>query len=107
MVNLVSAVWMSLGLLTLTLLLASKIRIPYGRHTRTGWGPLISNRWGWFIMELPALLIMPILAIAGPVKLSGLSWLLIGLWAFHYLHRTIIFPFNPLKLLVVGVEQSS
>jgi len=25
---------------------------PYGRFTKTDWGPMISNRLGWFFMEL-------------------------------------------------------
>ncbi len=55
---------------------------------------MIPNRWGWFLMELPALIIMPVLAITGPNKPTGLTWLLVALWVFHYAHRTLVFPFK-------------
>lgn len=65
---------------------------PYGRHFRKGWGPSLPNRWGWIIMELPALLFVPIL-----FYLSGtdetVDLILVGLWVLHYGHRTLIFPF--------------
>ena len=33
---------------------------PYGRHFRQGWGPSVSPRTGWILMELPALLVIGI-----------------------------------------------
>ena len=45
-------------------------------------------------MELPALLIFPLLAILGPREKDILSLILIGLWSLHYINRTIIFPFR-------------
>ena len=84
--------WIALAVFTFPWLL--KFRAPYGRHSREGWGPMVSNKWAWFIMELPALLIMPILAISGPVELSTVSILLVGMWSFHYINRTLIFPFR-------------
>ena len=71
-----------------------KVRAPYGRHTTSGWGPSIDNHWGWFIMEIPALLTFPILASFGPEEKDTLSWILIGLWLIHYINRVIIFPFR-------------
>jgi len=71
-----------------------KIRAPYGRHVRSGWGPMIDNHWGWFWMEVPALLTFPLLAIFGPAEKDTLSWVLIALWGFHYLNRVLIFPFR-------------
>jgi hypothetical protein len=86
--------WIVIGIFTFIILLVTKVRTPYGRHTRTGWGPLIANKWGWFFMELPALFIMPVLSIIGPNGTSKLNWLLAGLWFLHYAHRTLIFPFR-------------
>ena len=71
-----------------------KIRTPYGRHTTTKWGPMIQNNKGWFWMEVPALITFPTLAIAGPQEKDLLSWILIGLWTFHYVNRVLIFPFR-------------
>jgi hypothetical protein len=89
-----SYIWIGIGIVTMLVLLFTKIRAPYGRHSRPGWGSLIPNKWGWFFMELPALVIMPTLAIFGPREKDVLSWLLIALWMFHYANRTLVFPFR-------------
>ena len=87
-------IWIFVGIITFIVLVAFNIRAPYGRHTAPGWGKLIPNHWGWFWMELPAFLTCPLLAIFGPAEKSMASWVLIGLWVFHYAHRTLIFPFK-------------
>lgn len=87
-------VWIAIGIITLATLLLTKIRAPYGRHVTDQWGKTISNRWGWIIMEVPALLIMPLLFLLGPAEKDWLSWLLLALWLLHYINRTIIFPFR-------------
>lgn len=87
-------IWIGIGLLTGLLLLWFRIRAPYGRHTRPGWGPMIDNKWGWFWMEMPALIVMPVLALLGPNPQTPYLLLLTGLWLFHYLYRTLIFPFR-------------
>lgn len=86
--------WIAVAVITLIVLVVTKIRAPYGRHTTDKWGKMIDNKWGWFFMELPALMICPLIAILGPTPKSDLSWLLIGLWSLHYFNRTIIFPFR-------------
>ncbi len=87
-------IWIGVAILTFVSLVFTGIRAPYGRHSNNRWGKTIDNHWGWFWMELPALLIFPILAILGPNEKTILSWLLISLWLFHYVYRTLIFPFK-------------
>lgn len=84
--------WIAIAVVTLVTLVITKIRAPYGRHTTEGWGKMIDNRLGWFIMELPAFLLCPLLAILGPAEKSPLTWLVTGLWVLHYFNRTVIFP---------------
>lgn len=84
--------WMVVAILTLPLLL--RLRAPYGRHTTAGWGPTIANHWGWFWMELPALLVFPLMVMLGPREQGPLTWLLVALWTLHYINRTLIFPFR-------------
>ena len=55
--------WIALGLITFLYLIYSKTRAPYGRHVKKKAGILMDNSFGWFIMELPALIIMPILSL--------------------------------------------
>ena len=84
--------WTIIALVTFPFLL--RVRVPYGRHARVGWGPQVDNHWGWFWMELPALLIFPMMTLLGPRPKDLLSWMLVGLWTLHYVNRTLIFPFR-------------
>jgi hypothetical protein len=92
--NLLVWSWIGIAIITFLVLVIFKIKAPYGRHTSNRWGKMIANHWGWFWMELPALLVFPMLTIFGPAEKSLLSWLLIGLWVIHYFYRTLIFPFK-------------
>ncbi|MTI33086.1 DUF1295 domain-containing protein [Xanthovirga aplysinae] len=101
--------WISLALILFPLLL--KIKVPYGRHTHSGWGRMIDNRKAWLIMEIPALLIFPFLALSGPQQKTPLLWLILILWVVHYGNRVFIFPFRlrtqgkkmPLLILLMGI----
>ena len=55
--------WIIVAVLTMILLLF--VTAPYGRHTKSNWGPMISNRMGWLIMELPALLLQFLIFLTG------------------------------------------
>jgi len=92
--ELLNYVWIGVAVITFVVLVFTKIRAPYGRHTSDKWGKMIANRWGWFWMELPAFLIFPLVTIFGPREKDVLTWVLVGLWSLHYLNRTIIFPFR-------------
>lgn len=85
-------IWIIFPIILFPILL--KIRAPYGRHTTESWGPMVDNHWGWFWMEIPALLTFPLLAILGPSDKTFLSWILILLWLIHYVNRVLVFPFR-------------
>ncbi len=51
------------------------VTAPYGRHARPGWGPTLPAKWGWVVMEAPS-----------PLGFAGL-------WLFHYVYRSFVFPF--------------
>jgi protein-S-isoprenylcysteine O-methyltransferase Ste14 len=65
---------------------------PYGRHFREGWGPSMTARASWMLMEAPALLVIGIIVVSSGQPLSPLTLLLLGLWEVHYLYRTCVFP---------------
>jgi 3-oxo-5-alpha-steroid 4-dehydrogenase 1 len=90
--NTIVAIWIGIALLLFPVLL--RVTAPYGRHTRRGWGPLISNRTGWIIMELPALLVFWAFAFSGAEKQAPFDYLFIALWSAHYLNRSIVYPFR-------------
>ena len=85
-------VWIGVALVIFPLVL--KITAPYGRHTNTTWGPLISNRAGWILMESPALFFFAILFIFGKNHHNLIPWIFFTLWIIHYTNRTLIFPFR-------------
>jgi len=85
--------WIVLAIFTLILLLF--VRAPYGRHQRPGWGPAIPARIGWFVMELPSLIIFPIfwLRLSNNDSQPNHAVIILStLWLAHYFHRTVIWP---------------
>lgn len=90
--NLICWIWISTGVITFLVLL--KIPQPYGRHTKSNWGPMINNRLGWLIMELPALLVFVFFVRFTTNWLNLTLLTAFALWVLHYFNRAIIFPFR-------------
>jgi 3-oxo-5-alpha-steroid 4-dehydrogenase 1 len=90
--QLIQFAWIALAVIVFFLLL--KITAPYGRHTTANWGPLVSNRLGWLLMELPVLVVLFLFLLPAAKTISAVSWVLIGLFSLHYFNRVFIFPFR-------------
>ena len=90
----INFLWIAIAIITFCSLLIFNIKAPYGRHSSTNWGKMISNKWGWFIMELPAFILMPLLSLIGHSEKDLTTILLLILWTIHYGNRTLIFPFR-------------
>ena len=90
--NIVAIVWTILALAIVPQQL--KVTAPYGRHTRTGWGPMISNQLGWCLMELVSLVVFAGLFLAGPAEKTAPMWVFFALWCAHYVNRSLIFPWR-------------
>lgn len=88
------AVWWMFGLAAVTFIGVSVVVAPYGRHVRTGFGPTMPARWGWVLMESPAVLALLAFYLTGdePGQVGAVA--LLGLWLLHYVHRTFVFPFR-------------
>ena len=84
--------WIILAVVVFLVLL--KITAPYGRHTTPKWGPLISNKWGWVIMELPVLIVLYAMIFPGIILFSFPYLIMIGLFSLHYINRVFVFPFR-------------
>ena len=69
------------------------VRAPYGRHIRAGWGPTLENRLGWFIMELPAVLVFGLIVLLY-AQLNATVVILFLLWELHYVHRDLVYPWT-------------
>lgn len=68
------------------------VTAPFGRHTTESWGVTIDNKLGWFLMEMPSLLIMAYFLFFGTYSFGSYVWILFACWIFHYFNRTIIYP---------------
>jgi hypothetical protein len=84
--------WIMLAIVVFFLLF--KITAPYGRHSTGKWGPMIPNKWGWLLMELPVLLVLWYFILPEKKNIDTASWVMIGLFSLHYFNRVFIFPFR-------------
>jgi 3-oxo-5-alpha-steroid 4-dehydrogenase 1 len=83
-------VWIGFALLLFPVML--NVTAPYGRHSKRNWGLMISNRLGWFIMEIPSLVLFLFFVIMYGDFSNILLLIATFLWVSHYFHRAIIFP---------------
>ncbi len=78
------------------------VSAPYGKTYRTGWGPALGGRRGWFVQEIisPITLLLVFyltqarLAPAGdplPLKPQPVHVFLF-MWSVHYAHRAVLYP---------------
>lgn len=84
--------WIALAVIVFLILL--KTTAPYGRHSSAKWGPLVPNKWGWVIMELPVLVVLWFFLSSAIKDISTAAWIMIGLFCLHYINRVFIFPFR-------------
>jgi 3-oxo-5-alpha-steroid 4-dehydrogenase 1 len=68
------------------------VTAPYGRHFREGWGPSIPSRTSWFLMELPAMVVIAGVVLFDERRASSIALVLLGLWEMHYIYRACLFP---------------
>lgn len=88
-------VWAVLATAFLTFALLLRLTAPYGRHySGRGWGPEMSNRAGWVVMELPATVLFACIYFLGDAAFDLVPLILLGVWQCHYLNRNFIFPFR-------------
>ncbi|MCU0376676.1 MAG: DUF1295 domain-containing protein [Bacteroidales bacterium] len=88
--NLLVWLWTAIGIMVFLLLLF--VTAPYGRHSSKKWGVTIPDRLGWFMMEVPALLIFIWLIITGSAQKTAVVWIIAFLYTFHYFNRSVIYP---------------
>ncbi len=84
--------WSLLALLVFAALFF--ITAPYGRFTRGGWGPTLSSRLGWMLMEAPSAVLMVVFFFMGDRIVNPVAWVFLLIWESHYLHRAFVYPFQ-------------
>ncbi len=88
--NLICWAWIAVAIIIFPILL--RVTQPYGRHSKTSFGPMINNKFGWFIMEFPSLAIFGYFLIFKSNLSNALILVPALLWLIHYIHRVLIFP---------------
>ena len=86
------AAWMVLAGVAGVALLARPA--PYGRFAARGGRRAIPSRWGWLLMESPAVLFFVALWATGRHRDAPVSLAFLLLWLAHYLWRTFVYPFR-------------
>jgi 3-oxo-5-alpha-steroid 4-dehydrogenase 1 len=82
--------WIVVGIIAGLILL--RIEAPYGRFSNRNWGPMISNKLGWFLMEATVMV-----AFSFRFPFQYFNWqtpasIMIALFFIHYIHRSIVYP---------------
>jgi len=66
---------------------------PYGRYTVEDWGPMISNRLAWIIMELTVMVVFALWIPFRQFNWHTPATFMIALFFIHYIHRSLVYPF--------------
>ena len=90
--NIFSVTWVAVAVVIFISLFF--VVAPYGRHIQDGWGPKISARLGWVLMESPCVILMLAMATAAWDSLNQVHIIFLIIWLTHYVHRTFIWPFK-------------
>jgi protein-S-isoprenylcysteine O-methyltransferase Ste14 len=84
------AVWLIIAAAVFLILLF--INAPYGRYTRRGWGPTISNAIGWVIMESHSAIVFALLFLISERMSHPVAVAFCVMWLTHYVYRSFVFP---------------
>lgn len=87
-------VWLWTVIALVIFLVLMFVTAPYGRHSNRKWGVTIPDRIGWFIMEVPALIIFLYFIITGTAEKTVTVWIIASLYVAHYINRAVIFPWR-------------
>lgn len=87
-------VLLTFALAAQTFIMLLLVNAPYGRFSRSGWGPAVPARLAWVIFESPAVVVFALVYLAGDNAFSRAPLVLFGIWQFHYVVRTFVFPFR-------------
>lgn len=81
----------------------------YGKMISSKWGPAISNKVGWLLMECPVFLVMLFFWAKSPVRFELPYLLFFLLFELHYFQRSFIFPLrmkgnSKMPLVIMGLS---
>jgi 3-oxo-5-alpha-steroid 4-dehydrogenase 1 len=82
--------WIAIACVTFMALMF--VTAPYGRHSNRKWGIMVPDRLGWFMMEVPALLVFLYFIFTGKASFTLTVGLIALMYSAHYVNRSLIFP---------------
>jgi 3-oxo-5-alpha-steroid 4-dehydrogenase 1 len=86
------ALWLVIAVLAFIVLF--KVPAPYGRYASGNWRYTIASKYGWLIMESPAVFIFAAWFLFGIYTQSLTAIIFLVMWESHYVYRTFIYPFT-------------
>jgi 3-oxo-5-alpha-steroid 4-dehydrogenase 1 len=106
-----SLTWIWIGIAVVVFFLLLFINAPYGKFTKTTWGPLIDNKLGWFLMEVVVIGAVLFFVLTGHNHQTIAGIVMLLLFGLHYFHRTFIYPLRiktkgkktPLVIILMGI----
>jgi hypothetical protein len=94
----------------LVFILLFRIPAGYGQYVSKKWGPNINNKLGWFLMEIPTVIIYFIYYLNGDRRFDIVPITFMVIWMIHYCQRTFIFPLllrgnlpMPITIIMMGI----
>ncbi len=75
-----------------------------GRFGESKSGFRLSSKMGWVLMELPALIVFPIVYFAGKNSMQPVPLFFLCVWIFHYTNRALV---NPLLMRTAAGSKNS
>lgn len=82
--------WIIIGCIVFIALMF--VTAPYGRHSSRKWGITVPDRAGWFMMEVPALLIFILFILTGKGEINLTVGIISSFYIIHYINRSLVFP---------------
>ena len=86
------------------------VKAGYGRFYTKSWGPTVSNRIGWVLMEAPVFFLMLAFWLTSDRIASLPHVVMLLFFELHYFQRSFIFPllirgkgFMPLSVILMGL----
>ena len=99
-----------IGLAVVVFIVLMNVTAGYGMMYDRRWGPTISNRAGWILMESPVFAAMLLLWLLSSRRADTAPAVMGSLFLLHYFQRSFIFPFllkgkgrMPLSVILMGV----
>ena len=82
-----------IGLAVVVFIALQRLTAGYGVMYTSKWGPSVSNRLGWMLMEMPVFVVMLLLWVLSPRAGHPALIVMATLFELHYFQRSFIFPF--------------